>query len=156
MIKSIILLFLCFALGIESYSQSLSQQVIASSGSSQSTQQWTVGELVVTTFTNANYTLTQGFHQSNIKVTAIETLMSTSISFKVFPNPTSDFVTIQADKDLPDAQIELYNIKGELICKKLLNINSQIDFTVLSSGTYLLKIVSAMNKINSTYKIVKQ
>jgi hypothetical protein len=156
MIKPIIFLFLCFAPGLESNSQSLTQQIVASAGSSQTTLQWTVGELVVATFTNANYTLTQGFHQNNIKVTAIETLMSSNISFRVFPNPTSDFVTIQADKELPDAQIELYNIKGELISKKLLNTNSQIDFTALSSGTYLLKVVSAMNKINSTYRIVKQ
>jgi hypothetical protein len=59
---------------------------------------------------------------------------------KVFPNPASDFVTIErADSKL--AYLSIYDMKGTKVMDKILKSSSEtIDITGLSTGIYIISI----------------
>lgn len=66
---------------------------------------------------------------------------------KVFPNPTVDFINVQGNFDV----IEIYSMAGELVLE---TSESKIDFSNVSTGTYILRIFSE-NK-SSQVTVVKQ
>ena len=62
------------------------------------------------------------------------------ISFKCFPNPASDFLSIFGFniKGLP---LEIYNLDGKRVLSTVIESNLEaIDVARLSSGTYILSI----------------
>lgn len=80
-------------------------------------------------------------------------------NFKVYPNPTSDKITISMEKgDTKNKQIAIYDIFGKQV--KDIQLNStlensneiEIDVRNLSNGTYFVKVSS--NSESSTKKII--
>ena len=117
---------------------------------------WTVGEPVIATATNANNTLTQGFQQSKLTVTAIDDIRVAGVELKVYPNPTSDYVTVHFGKVPEKTNYLLFDLSGKLIQQK--NIEStdvKIDMTRYSSGSYILKLNSGQQPLQS-FKIIKR
>lgn len=80
-----------------------------------------------------------------------------SDSFKVYPNPFSESITIDnKDLNLMNATAELYDISGRKLSEYKLDGTSnsiQMDKN-LSKGTYLLKLTSEGK--SETVKITKQ
>lgn len=73
-------------------------------------------------------------------------------SFSVFPNPATDFITIQTEHD---GMIAFYNLFGTLVYKaETYNTTSTIDIRNLKSGVYIIKLVNEHGAITS--KFVKQ
>lgn len=70
---------------------------------------------------------------------------------KVYPNPVSDFLTIEYD--LPITNIMISDLLGRNV-KEIKNLNT-VDVTELSKGTYLLNIKAEDNS-QSTIKFVKK
>jgi hypothetical protein len=74
--------------------------------------------------------------------------------FKIFPNPTNDFIIIeglQAELN----QIEIFDIKGSLLInKEISNNENKVDVKPLSKGIYFVKL----SRNNKTYfaKIIKE
>ena len=72
-------------------------------------------------------------------------------SISVFPNPTSDKVTISST-GAPIDQIILYDTSGKEILRKQLNqTNGQLDLSRLPKGTYILRV--AIGEQQSEHKI---
>ncbi len=72
---------------------------------------------------------------------------SISSEVKMYPNPASEFVTIQF-KNSSEQKIELYNIEGKLILKKTIeaNLNSiQLSLNGIKSGVYFVSIKEGQN-----------
>ena len=68
-------------------------------------------------------------------------------SFEIYPNPVLDKLHIDADTD---ADIEIYNIKGQQVYKstRLQACEQQsIDVSDLDSGVYLVRIRTAKGDI---------
>ena len=61
-----------------------------------------------------------------------------SLFFRVFPNPTSDFIYIQSELDEYDLQI--FDFSGKEIMNQ--KNKSKIDIRRLATGTYFIKISS--------------
>ena len=62
-------------------------------------------------------------------------------TLKVHPNPAKDFIKIQSEYLL--TAIDLYNLHGELLSKKVVSgYDSELNTSSLSPGLYLLKISS--------------
>ena len=60
------------------------------------------------------------------------------IDIRIFPNPASDFITIESTNNL--GEIEIYNLKGELIQRESIQAEShQLPINTLPSGLYILK-----------------
>lgn len=73
-----------------------------------------------------------------------------SSDFMVYPNPANDFIHFRIeDANNQDYQIELYNIKGQLIINSDLNLNQNgeavINTTDIQSGVYFYQIISEEN-----------
>ena len=73
------------------------------------------------------------------------------MSFSIYPNPTSDFISIKGIENINS--IKVYSILGALE-KEVFNTN-QIDISELSSGIHLIKIDNGTGTV-FTEKIIKQ
>ncbi|MCK6648717.1 MAG: T9SS type A sorting domain-containing protein [Bacteroidia bacterium] len=148
------LLFLFLILGCKlSYSQTLSPEVISSSGTSMTdgttTLEWTLGEPVTATLDNTQNTLSQGFHQTNIFVTNIPNTVVTGLS--VFPNPTIDIVNVQFSSNQKNTVVELYSVEGKLLEKHAVNSrNLELNLSTYPAGSYFLRINDS-----DTHKLLK-
>lgn len=139
---------------------SYAQQILSSSGAtgqnSSGSISYTLGELVITTQTNGTNTITQGFHQTQIIVTAISEPSGTGFSMTVFPNPTNDFVTLKIEKgEIQNLEFILFDAQGRfLLQKELTGSEQKVSFEQLNPGNYFLK-VSKNGMELKTFKIVK-
>jgi hypothetical protein len=150
-----LLLFLQLALSPASYGQQLvssgGNYFVASTGS----LTWSIGELIVETYTNENTALTQGFHQTyTYGVSARE--IKTEQNFIAYPIPARDHVNILAPL-LKDESYEytLLDFTGRIISKgKIVNSPERISLSGLNSSVYFLRITEN-NKHVKTLRIIK-
>ena len=78
-------------------------------------------------------------------------LPNTNQNISIFPNPTSDFITISGINNI--AQTFIYNAEGKLLMSTKINSdNNKIDLSGLTKGVYTLKVIS--NKNSFTEKII--
>jgi hypothetical protein len=69
------------------------------------------------------------------------TVIETPTYFNVYPNPTSDFLTITTEKDEPIWYITLTSMNGDLVSSKFVDdISYQLDCNTFKSGNYLLQV----------------
>lgn len=74
-------------------------------------------------------------------------------NFKLYPNPTTDVVTLQYSKEI--TEVSLFNLLGQtMINKKLSTTETTIDLSNLPSSTYLVKVISE-GKIK-TVKVIRK
>jgi hypothetical protein len=79
-------------------------------------------------------------------ILAVKTL--TQSSFRVYPNPASDYITIDGvtgSSGMP-ASVSLYNITGKLVLSTTLRENT-VNVSNLPDGLYILKVNSTVQKI---------
>lgn len=58
----------------------------------------------------------------------------------IFPNPSQGLITIKASERFNPQTLELYSIEGHLIDRR--DYSTSLDYTRLSSGLYLIKVIS--------------
>ena len=151
------LLLILFCLPLIGFGQPIiSPSVVSSSGDSYSNggviMDYTLGEIVIETFSNNANILTQGFHQGVIKVnTSVENI---DIKTKVYPNPTTNFLIVELEKNV-NAELLVYDINGKIVIKGKLNEEQkkQLDFSFLNQGNYFLHI--NISDKQSVYQINK-
>ncbi len=94
------------------------------------------------------------FTASNCSVLSVEENIQ-SIAFKVYPNPTNDYLEITNEKQLPVA-ISVFNVLGHEVFKKEESTISKIklNLSALKSGVYLLR--TTHNNAYSTNRFIKR
>lgn len=149
-----IIIFLFLVTPFTVKSQSLDRHTIGTAGAynedTNAALSWTIGETMIETFANSSHTLTQGFHQGSLSVTALINQPAFGVDINVYPNPVQSRLTIEAD--VQGAEYRIVNMQGKVV--KTGNISEtalQIDLSDLSNGNYLLKI-DGLN----THIIIKQ
>ena len=158
------ILILQFLIGVQGVcAQSNQPDVCASSGDFFKTAQyslcWTLGECMTETFIGTSNKLTQGFQQSSYLVTAVKPLTNNGIQFSVYPNPTSDKVSIRILLPNETHQLyllELFNMSG----MKLFEDHSELVLYELNlakypTGSYMLNILNHKNMTTQQFKIIK-
>ncbi|MEP6795155.1 MAG: T9SS type A sorting domain-containing protein [Saprospiraceae bacterium] len=143
---------------ISIHAQTLSPQVVSIAGESFSTPtvtlDFTVSEVMSSSFTDGSIILTQGFHQPEILFVSIES-PDPEISFKLFPNPTERFITIESEQDNM-LQVRIYDSVGKTIeTTTFFNKKITIDLQKLTSGYYIMAISNASGKHLSSYSFMK-
>jgi hypothetical protein len=136
------------------------QQVVSSNGDSQVAAglevSWTVGEAVIETLVGGSTTLTQGFHQTKLTITAVSELLIPGLEIKVFPNPTQDFITVHFSEYIEGSRYFLYDFTGKLLENKLINsADTEINMRNYASGQYILKLTNKSQQPIQTFQIVK-
>ncbi|MBK9390286.1 MAG: T9SS type A sorting domain-containing protein [Bacteroidetes bacterium] len=150
--------------GFNLLSQSLSHQVIVpvaglqSSGKIHYSQ--TVGEAAVSVIGCTEYVFTQGFQQPGFIIKKETPPPGNGV--KVYPNPVTDFVTIELfGSGSRTFLIDFFNISGTIIRTEKIEFNDQYwlcrPFPVehFSKGLFLIRILSTDGLINRTFKIEK-
>lgn len=136
------------------------QEVVATAGNeftaSNQTLSWTMGEVVIETFTVENAAINQGFHQSVIIITNIDTEIHFPIEIEVYPNPTSSTLTVSYSAEVAErVTYMVYNLSGNcMTAGVILNSKTELDFSSYAPGVYILRLIDSKGKVNSL-RIVK-
>jgi hypothetical protein len=159
--KPILLYLLLLLFPLSVIAQEMKPEVIAASGNTFETSggqvSWTLGEVVIETFSSGSFSLTQGFQQSVI--TAVVGYIDPVIQLpvNVYPVPATSYVNVELLEIQKSLSVELYNMKGIRVLSQPVNTTRlQIDLNALPAAEYILKIISADNKMIKSYTIVKQ
>lgn len=119
---------------------------------------YSVGQIVYTTNTGSNGTVSQGVQQPyEISiVTAIKNTEGIILECTVYPNPTRGKVKLVVrTKDFENIRFQLYDLNGILLQdKKVESEEAEILMDGLIPSTYFLKVLSG-NKELKTFKIIK-
>jgi hypothetical protein len=138
------------------------QQVLSSAGDSYTTGgyevSWTLGEPVIETLKETNNTLTQGFHQTNITVTALDDLSLPQLELSVYPNPVNHILNIKATgREEIKLQYRIFGIDGRLLLRREIRNNpEEISMLPYAAGSYLLKVTTTSDNPVQTFKIIKR
>ncbi len=64
--------------------------------------------------------------------------------FKVSPNPTSDFITIElGTTDIAGYEYQIHTVNGKLVAKSTLNSNGKVNLAKLDSGVYFVSVTAS-------------
>ena len=140
----------------------LAQNTISATGGSATGSggfvSYTIGQIANGTFSSTSGIVAQGVQQPyEISVlTTINAAKDISLIFSIYPNPSSDFLTLKVENfEIVKLSCWLYGVGGNLIeSKKVLSSETQIRMTNQVSGSYFLK-VTVNNKEVKTFKIIK-
>ena len=153
------LFFLSFLLSFSMNAQT-SHQVLSATGGdatgSGGTVAFSVGQIVYTTSTGTTGSVAQGVEQAyeissvGIKETAL------NISLSVFPNPTSDYLTLKVEDYNNEAlSYSLLDEQGKLVLnEQITNQDTQVAMSTLARGAYFINVLQENKKIQ-TFKIIK-
>lgn len=155
--KPIIILFALLFAAIASYAQ----QVVANSGNTGSaagyTVDWTLGEPAIETFTGTNNILTQGFHQTQLVITALKENLYPGLEVKAYPNPTGNFLKIEViQPGNEEFQYVLTDIEGRKVMKKKRFTDAEdINMSSYVPGIYMVIVSNSKQERVKIFKIVK-
>ncbi|MEM6347814.1 MAG: T9SS type A sorting domain-containing protein [Bacteroidota bacterium] len=68
------------------------------------------------------------------------------IQFEYFPNPVQDILNVRL-VDSREAEVSLYRLTGQMISKKSFVQETQLDFSELASGIYLLQLTNDKGQV---------
>jgi hypothetical protein len=158
--KKLFILSLPLLASVLVFSQSISRQLVGAAGESYKNASyqldWSIGELQTETYKATGQTLTQGFHQGNYLVTAIEQAKDLKFEITAFPNPTTDFIGLKFDNSKPASlQYTITDMIGKVLqTGRLCENNQQINFANYTVGTYFI-IIKQNNQFVKSFKIIK-
>ena len=134
-----------------------SQEVVSTQGETYSSPNaiidFTVGEVVINTFSDGTNNITQGFHQTNWNFVGLEN-HTPSFEAIIFPNPTSEVLNIRASA-FENVIYTLYDAQGKLIVKdKLTAEQTLIPVSQLATGSYSITLNNPTQNLK-TFKLIK-
>lgn len=140
------------------HAQSLSPQIVATSGKSFSSAtaqiDFTVGEVFTSTYSSERHFLTQGFHQPEIIITSLEH-SEDEFAFSLYPNPTQQFVTVESTLET-ELEVRIIDILGRQVqVSSAFTKTITLDLHSLMSGNYLVAISNAAGKHIISYSLIK-
>ena len=118
---------------------------------------YSVGQVVYTMASGSQGSILQGVQQPYeiSVVTGIEE-ENINLSFSVYPNPATDFLSLKIDNyDTEKLSYRLYDIRGNLLQNQnILAADTMIPMQNISKGAYILKIIFGVKELK-TFKIIK-
>ncbi|NLK81924.1 MAG: T9SS type A sorting domain-containing protein [Bacteroidales bacterium] len=120
---------------------------------------YSVGQVVYTTNTGTSGSVAQGVQQPYeiSVVTAIEEAKGINLSVSVYPNPATDYLTLEVQEfELLNLHFQLYDMSGKLLqSQKITDSQTIIAMGELIPAAYFVKVVQN-NKEVKTFKIIKK
>jgi hypothetical protein len=92
-------------------------------------------------------------HFSYKTLTAIESIQSANIAFRMYPNPAHHEVIIETDTD-EEMTIEVFDLNGKVVMTKVMKEYTSIDVSSLSAAVYQVKVTGSKGSI--VKKLVKE
>jgi len=100
--------------------------------------------ITTNTVTNTYYDFTKGVQR-----------LDKTAQIVVYPNPSSDIVTIKANNAINQPnQVSIFNMQGQLV-KQVTLSNNTLDVSAFSKGVYMLQFYKGNNVVGSSRILVK-
>jgi Secretion system C-terminal sorting domain len=118
---------------------------------------YSAGQLAYTSITSSTGKVSQGIQQAfEIFVVSGLEVKYISLDMKVYPNPTTDFVTLRNTKgDLNQLSFQLLGANGSKISESTLQSeNTDIAMRDLAAGIYFIKVYNQKELLKS-FQIIK-
>lgn len=80
-------------------------------------------------------------------------LEENELSFKIYPNPTSDFLNVSISNQAKIGKIEVHDLNGRLVIE---SIDSHIDVSKINNGVYTVVILGKDNAVLTRQKFIKK
>jgi hypothetical protein len=154
-----------FFVGVFFFTQQLqAQQATLSSGGNGSgtggSFAYSVGQTMYTAQSNSATTLSKGVQQGFelFLITGLEDEDRFGLAATVFPNPTSNYLTVEIKNYSPDSAMEifLFDAKGQQVHRQqVVDVQTQIAVDHLSPALYVLKLIQG-NKLVKVVKLIKK
>jgi hypothetical protein len=159
------LIFVLAAIAMQA--QSIERWAISSSGGSyydgtSFEMDYTAGEVIVTTLSDGNNFLTQGFQQpfTNSTISIPENADENS-DIQYYPNPVEDYLSISIQNAKSGVyRYQVYDLLGQLLANETLTQSAngdlviKVNFQQFATGNYFLRLMHDGELINSG-KIIK-
>jgi hypothetical protein len=124
---------------------------------------YSIGQVFSATYSGSNGTVSTGVQQpfEISLITGTEEGKDLSLRFSVYPNPSTNYLTIYIDGAFSEMYSAfLYDITSHQVKNMTIeNIETKIDMSNLPVGTYILKIIESKNlttpKEIKVFKIIK-
>jgi hypothetical protein len=119
------------------------------------TASYSLGQVVYTTNTGTNGSMSQGVQQPyEISTTVGINETAINLGLSVYPNPTTNYLTLKVE-DNSNLSYQLYDLQGkELENKKVVSNPTIVKMEGLPKAIYFLH-VTKNNKSVKTFKIIK-
>lgn len=163
--KKTLILMMMFLLSAGAFSQSITPEILSTSGEHYSNANaqlsWTLGELMIETESSTNNIITQGFHQPEEDAGPpdfVDENNSNNIYLNIYPNPTSDQLVIEMEKNEVPLNVRVVDMGGKLVKQTNINANqnrTELSLKHIANGSYMVHIFSEDEFYNSFYKIQK-
>ncbi len=162
--KKLTILLCVSVLSVISFGQSLTPDVIATSGdyfvNENASLSWTLGEAVIETFSNESLMLTQGFQQSYYQIVSVNDPENLNFHVKVFPNPAKDFVNIEITSEEKSTllKLEIFDFLGNCLLERdIMNetFKERVDLSSYATNMFLLKVTNIHSSRTHSFKILK-
>lgn len=136
-------------IGLLGFSQSVSPEVVNSSGgvysNSNNTILFSVGETAITPISSANNAISQGFLQSKPSLLDI-TESSLESNLTIYPNPSTDLIYFKNLKLAEELSIKVFDRMGKVVSEKIIK-NQSLDVSSFSEGVYQVVIYDKKNNV---------
>ena len=145
--------------GLGLHAQHVPLEVITSAGSSSSMPNtqltWTLGEMSIATFSSPQVTLTQGFNQADLVVTAVEDDFPEMWEVTAFPNPVSEVLRVRWSETTQPVHLRFTNLSGQLVYETKVENTAETQFQVTDypQGTYILEVFDPSGVKGKTFKV---
>jgi hypothetical protein len=119
---------------------------------------YSIGQVIYTSNTSGTGSVAQGV-QNAFEIFTIDIKETTiNILFAIFPNPTSEDLTLQmSDFDNEKLYYQLHDLQGKpLISGQIIAKQTQINTSNLPSAIYIINVINQENKKVQVFKIVKK
>jgi hypothetical protein len=155
--KKIKLSVLLLSLGFSLQAQQTSPATGGSASGNGGTVTYSVGQIVYTTNAGVNGTVAQGVQQPfEISVVLGAGNNNINLEMVVYPNPTTDFLTLNINNyNLTNFSYQLFDAGGKIIeSRKFISVTETIRMAKLPAALYFLRIINN-NETIKTFKIIK-
>lgn len=146
--------FFLIAFGFISYSSTAQEATVTAGGGSYSSTgsvSFSIGQPFIDHIAAPDGELNEGVQQPH-EIYILKIHPHHSLQVKVFPNPTKEYITIEAEK--AGVSYKLFDAAGQLIESNILEQTSAIiKLNSLSSASYFLKVSNG--DLESTFQIIK-
>ena len=126
------------------------------SSSSSGSLAYSVGQVVYTTNSNNDGTLSKGVQQAFEIFTLSIDDNRLDILLSVYPNPTTSHINLRIDDQLNKGlSYQLYDLRGRLLLQgDITDKITQVDMQKLQSATYMINILQDHKRVKS-FKVIK-
>jgi hypothetical protein len=108
-------------------------------------------KLITYTYEDANGCVGEATDVITVRVcTGIE-ILAKGVEAKVYPNPANNFIVVDVNEELMGGKTLLYDATGKIVSETTISNNkSQVNTTMLPTGSYFIKILKADGKLAVT------